>query len=258
MKNGILAIVILTLLSGCSDLKEPVSTNKEPSLEVHPSGWSLTWAPNFHGKFIQNSGWDLKQCQQCHGRDYAGGIAQSSCLSCHPATPEDCVVCHGGVENATGAPPKDIAGNVTPLARGVGAHTRHLEGGTLSSGFPCSTCHVVPDSLYAPGHVDSDLPAEVQFSGLAVAEEAHPVWNGESCQNTYCHGFFEGGNQNNAPVWTRVDGSQDACGTCHGLPPDGDHPQIENCVLCHAAVVDSTNVIIDKTRHVNGTIDFGT
>ena len=41
----------------------------------------------------------MKQCQQCHGSNYNGGTAQSSCYNsgCHntPGGPEACNTCHG-------------------------------------------------------------------------------------------------------------------------------------------------------------------
>ncbi len=261
------------LYIGCSDLREPLPTNPPSTLVVHPSGWLSVDSTNFHGAFIRNSGWDLTQCQQCHGTDYGGGIANVSCLTCHPKTPEDCVVCHGGVDNQTGAPPEDIDGNRDPGLPGVGAHTIHLTGGAVSSGFDCGTCHVVPTTFDVPGHVDSDLPAEVRFSGLALEDGAVPVWDGntKTCLNTYCHGNWslpkaESNNpsrykdntidgNNASPNWT--DPGTATCGSCHDLPPAGhkDNP-LSSCQGCHKGVVDKDGNIIDKTKHVNGKINY--
>jgi predicted CxxxxCH...CXXCH cytochrome family protein len=262
-------------LIGCSELREPIPTNPPAETEVHPSGWLTVDSPEFHGEFIKNIGWDLKRCQQCHGVDYTGGIANTSCLTCHPSTPEDCTVCHGGVDNLTGAPPEDLDGNRNTDARGVGAHTAHLSEGALALGFECETCHLVPDSFFAPGHVDSDLPAELNFSNLALVDNANPVWQGESetCQNSYCHGNWsllksESGFdfiyeadmiQGNAasPKWT--DATTVTCGTCHDLPPNG-HTSFElnECANCHGTVIDANGLIINKEKHVNGNVNvFG-
>ncbi len=225
---------------------------------THPTGWVDTNSPDFHGIYISDNQWDLTGCQQCHGVDYSGGIANSSCLPCHPNTPEDCAVCHGGVDNQTGAPPEDLAGDTNTDATGVGAHTEHLSEGTLNQAFECGTCHVVPEALYDPGHVDSDAPAEVNFTGLALTEGANPLWDGQTCTNSYCHGGFDGGNSSNAPLWTKVDNTQAVCGTCHGLPPGGEHPQGQvatQCSLCHGTVIDETNNIINKSLHINGVAD---
>lgn len=268
-------IIIALAFSACSDLRDPVPTNSEPEIEVHPAGWLEKTSSDFHGRFLQSIGWNLRNCQQCHGIDYKGGIAESSCLTCHPATPEDCTVCHGGVDNLTGAPPHDLFGNGDVESPGVGVHTPHLEGEELSSGFSCSTCHIVPDSLYAPNHIDSDLPAEVVFSGQALLTNASPQWdhNTLSCSGTYCHGswsldksqsqnsFIYSGDsmQGNSasPIWIDHDSAE--CGTCHDLPPVGHNPfELSACAGCHGFVIDAAGEIIDKTKHANGLINvFG-
>jgi predicted CxxxxCH...CXXCH cytochrome family protein len=113
-------------------------------------------------------------------------------------------------------------------------------------------CHKVPGLFNETGHVDSDLPAEVLFSGLAIEEDAGGVWNGTGCSGIYCHGGFELGESGNSPKWTLVDGTQAVCGSCHGLPPGGEHPDTTQCNLCHGTVVDVNNKINDLTKHING------
>ncbi len=69
------------------------------------------------------------------------------------------------------------------------------------------------------------LPAELSFSGVALAHGATPEFVNGSCQATSCHGAVVPGRRpfgaarNTTPTWTRVDGSQAACGSCHGIPP---------------------------------------
>ncbi|MCA9733080.1 MAG: CxxxxCH/CxxCH domain-containing protein [Deferribacteres bacterium] len=223
-----------------------------PKGRKHENSWLILVSPGFHGRFIRESGWDLQQCMPCHGTDYNGGLVEVSCMGCHPSSPEGCTTCHGGKENRTGAPPKDIDNNLSTAATGVGAHTAHLTEGELSSGFSCKICHIVPDSLHTTDHVDTELPAEVSFNGLAKQEDAAPEWDGTTCQNSYCHGNFTLGNRTNSPQWTRVDGTQDACGTCHALPPASPHPSNTRCYICHGDVVDANKNIIDKNLHING------
>ncbi len=229
-----------------------------PTGKKHPQGWVNSSSPVSHGKFIRSTDWDLQQCRACHGQDYAGGFVNVSCLTCHPSTPEGCNVCHGGVGNNSGAPPEDIDGNHLTSARGVGAHAKHLSGGNLSEGFSCKTCHTVPEAFDDTGHVDSNLPAELNFTGLAVQDGATPQFDGQTCQNSYCHGNFSYGNNSNAPQWTKVDGTQAACGTCHTLPPGGNHPNNDQCSVCHGVVVDTGNNIINKALHINGKVDVST
>lgn len=274
IKTGFCFGVIFSLmvLTACSDLKEPVASNQQPVVSAHPDGWLSKPSPNFHGIFIREQiAWDLSNCQQCHGTDYAGGAVNSSCLPCHEETPEDCIVCHGGVENLTGAPPLDIDDNVNVSARGVGTHTAHLEGRVLADGVECAECHTVPAAYDAPGHVDSDLPAEVIFSGLALNDGAQPAYtsNSASCSNAYCHGNWslsraesqypnvysaEAMVGNSAvPVWTDPTTAQ--CGSCHNLPPQGhvDY-ELNQCVVCHSTV-DSNGNIADRSKHINGNIN---
>jgi len=258
-RTVLLAAILLglaALVMSCSDLSDNVVEPEARRVEAHPEGWLDTTSTAFHGREIRKMQWQMETCKKCHGQDYRGAIANVSCLTCHPNTPEDCTTCHGGAIAGLAAPPPDIDREFETTARGVGAHAQHLQEGPLRVAIPCTSCHVVPDSLYAPGHVDSDLPAEVKFSGLAVADSAQPVWDGQKCSNVYCHGNFKLGHKDNAPTWTIVNGTQAACGTCHGLPPDAPHPQIEQCQFCHSAVVDAEKNIIDKTKHINGQTEF--
>ena len=78
-----------------------------------------------------------------------------------------------------------------------------------------------------------------------------------TCSGVYCHGSFPGGNTNNAPVWTTVDGTQADCGTCHRqIPISGRHTlhldEEITCGRCHTGYgVGTVNVAL----HVNGTKD---
>ena len=36
-----------------------------------------------HGTYLKGKGWDLSECQLCHGADYLGGVSMKSCKSCH-------------------------------------------------------------------------------------------------------------------------------------------------------------------------------
>lgn len=266
---------LYTIATGCSELSQPVQQNPEAELEVHPEGWVEKTAATFHGLFIRADGWNLRNCQRCHGVDYAGGIAGASCLTCHPKTPEDCIVCHGGTDNASGAPPVDLDDNEEEDAPRVGAHSDHVEGRELSDGIPCASCHLVPQQYEAPGHVDSDLPAEVRFDSLAILNGAEPVWDRATltCAESYCHGNwslprdqsgFAGlyvdeqmvGNRA-VPIWT--DAETVTCGSCHDLPPVGHVPQdLGDCATCHGDTVDEEGNIVGRDKHINGMVNvFG-
>lgn len=287
------AAACAALLAGCADLKEDLPTPNDPGISVHQAGWTDPDSPQFHGSAIAAASWDMRSCKSCHGADYAGGVADVSCRTCHDggAGPENCATCHGGPGSP--APPSDLAGNTSTSSAGVGAHAKHVLGGSLANKAWCYDCHTVPTSVYDAGHVDSDLPAEAPMAG-ALARTASdgvapaPVHDpgALTCSNVYCHGNWAStrstapparqfafrdtvmtGN-NHSPLWTGG-AAEAACGTCHSAtyPPDtvryivpqGHIPfAVTACANCHSPVVDVAGKIADKSLHINGKINvFG-
>lgn len=269
-----LAALLLIFASGCADLQSDI--NQPESISIHKDGITNPHSPDFHGNLIKENNWKMEQCQSCHGPKFSG-LTAPSCLTCHttPGGPEACNTCHGSFTNPVRiAPPRSINDSVLTTYKGVGAHSRHLYDNTLGKALLCSTCHIVPQTVYAAGHLDTDLPAEVGLKELALAHGAaagaYDAASG-TCSNTYCHGNFTfykdsaaAENQfvytadkmeglNKTVNWTKVDGSEDECGSCHGLPPVG-HIQVPltACASCHETVIDFTGKIIDKTKHING------
>jgi len=171
--------------------------------------------------------------------------------------------CHGDATSE--APAADVAGHTETTHRGVGAHRAHLEQGTTSRALECNECHVVPESVGDLGHDDTQPPADLTFGGVAVKQGAVPDFDGEKCNNTYCHnpkskiGSKPLGGDITAPSWTKVDGSQNSCGTaCHALPPPYSEDTgflhkdpMKPCKSCHKWSGDD-NVFKDPTQHVNG------
>ena len=302
-----IALAIILFAAGCSELQDNLVAppQRSQSLAVHPEGWSGRGAidlnpppPTFHGNYIRDQKGHMSSCWTCHGRNYAGGSSQVSCLTCHtkPGGPENCTTCHGSTNPA---PPPDLDGNTSTSVPTVGAHQEHLSGVNFTNGIRCSECHVVPTSVYVPGHVDTDRPAEVVFrDSLAnvITNEPttvdydvalptftpSPAWNPLTlkCSNTYCHGDLKNGN-NFSPQWsfgtivfTSALGGEARCGTCHGdvtkatlaeraLPKTsatgGTHPNSTQCYFCHVGIVDANLNFIDKGKHMNGKLNvFGT
>jgi len=236
---------------------------------VHGKNFGVTTSPNYHAAFLRNNNFNLAQCQTCHGAQYNGkGVAVKSCLSCHNKQngPENCTTCHGTL-NA--APPKDVAGNSSPTVRGVGAHEKHLTS-SLGVSVPCQHCHTVPKRFADVGHIDNSPHAEVKFDTTSVLFRSNAVYDAAnvSCTNTYCHGNFNGGNQNVTMTWTDTMSTATACGTCHGdvtkatlaekaFPKSGHIPIGDNaCVPCHASVINAGMAIINPAKHINGVVDF--
>ncbi len=193
-------------------------------------------------------------CAQCHGSVigadgefiapelHVNGEVNVGDLSCN--------ACHG--TGSRGVPPPDLEGNDQVSARGVGAHTTHLEASSSHRAFDCEDCHEMPETVGADGHIDDSRPADVLFGSMARTAGATPTYDSDAgtCADTYCHGAAE-------PVWTDPRSSADACGTCHGVPPADPHPQDEQCGKCHDEVMDLDGNFIDLALHINGTVEVG-
>ena len=171
-----------------------------------------------------------------------------------------CNTCHGNKLNdasifSNWAPPTGLGGTDQISDPGVGVHQSHvLPPNNMSKPIECKTCHVVPTSLYSPGHLDNEAEtrAEVVFSSPATSDSSEPVYNPDdnTCRATYCHG-------DGVAKWTEVGGWND-CDDCHGTPPGGDHPQwptLAMCKNCHGEVIDGNGDIIAPNLHVNGSVN---
>ena len=227
-------------------------------LEVQGHPFGEPYVAN-HSAYIRDNLFPLQTCQYCHGSDYSGGSSEASCLECHTNAegPEACNTCHGDFSgNPTvphqQAPPVDIARNSSTTEITIGAHQSHLTEGPYSDAFSCNQCHLVPTGVNSGGHIDP-APSELIWGPLATDDSHTPQWNRSNgtCNNAYCH-------LSATPIWNQVGSGQAACGTCHALPPPPPHASSVSCYICHGAVVDSSMNIIDKTLHVNGTVNIQT
>lgn len=222
-------------------------------------------------------------CTSCHGNPPAAPHPQmTDCSRCHGQVVGDddhgmraplrhvdgvvdveldqtCTSCHGG---ANPAPPMDVSGSVSTSLPGVGAHQAHVLGTPRSRAVPCAECHQIPTEILTPGHVDTPRPAELEFSGVASAFGAVPRYSDGACTNTACHGAVfpdadDSGGSLTAPNWTTLDGSQAACGTCHGLPPPRPHPYYaDDCGRCHENAAPDGKSFLHPERHVDGIVTF--
>jgi len=172
---------------------------------------------------------------------------------------ETCTSCHGNsAETATpadplyAAPPVDVLGNSATTFLGVGAHQSHLNAGALSVAIACTECHVVPSGT--SNHPNGDL--NVTFGPLATTADATPSWNASTgtCSGVYCHGGTLNSGSYTTPIWTIVNGTQAACGTCHGIPPPPStgHVTLTDCGACHCGYTSST---VNLSTHINGIVD---
>ncbi|HEY6952086.1 MAG TPA: CxxxxCH/CxxCH domain-containing protein [Bacteroidota bacterium] len=294
LRIGIVAATT-ALLYGCSEQKSGSQSANPVFVYVHPQGFASPASTDFHGNAIRNSGWDIRQCRQCHGGTYTGSNA-ISCINsgCHvdydgnPKSPESCNTCHGtftGHANDTlsWAPPRSATGDLNTTARGVGAHQFHLNPAMmdLSNAISCNVCHRVPSDVYVSGHFDSPTAAQTMYFGQPAKTPSagitpNPSYDSQSlrCSNTYCHGNFAVRKSTStyqfvytdsviagarySPQWNGGE-QEDACGTCHGIPPAGHRnfgTSVTVCTTCHYYKQSGQGQQLDKSIHINGRIDL--
>jgi predicted CxxxxCH...CXXCH cytochrome family protein len=245
------------------------ATTHAPADRAGAPSWDGTTCANVycHGDALHAAGgvatrprWDdpapAGACDRCHARPPPSHV-RADCASCHPrsaphidgivqvGSTTGCDGCHGTA--ASPAPPIDLAGNTFTTALGVGAHQAHLQASArISAPIACATCHAVPSSVDAPGHMDSSGPAEVA---------ANLGWDRttQTCATAACHGPAR-------PRWTST--GQVSCGTCHGIPPASpSHAPglpLTSCAACHPGTVNAFgNIIVtgQSSEHINGVVD---
>ena len=226
------------------------------SVGGHPLGFS---APAAHGQaFIQGK----SNCRTCHGEDLAGSNGVSSCDKCHPSGwRTNCTFCHGGKDNATGAPPLSLLGSADATSLGVGTHSKHVTQASHPA-YACADCHSAVTDLLSAGHVLDATPgkAEVSFqAGLSPSGQ----YKAGACSSLYCHGT---GRVNGAAA--SFAGSATTCQSCHPSAQSSSSAQeqmsgrhrkhLEHgyaCAACHQGVVNTSNQIVGPNLHVNGSKD---
>ncbi|TLM65613.1 MAG: CxxxxCH/CxxCH domain-containing protein [Deltaproteobacteria bacterium] len=216
--------------------------------KLNGSAFTSCGTSNCHGSNSPVWGTDLDTfdaCTQCHGQMVAA-----------PATE---------AQKAPGGSGVDTNGDSAATDAQVGAHQIHLNP-TKSKAVACVACHVVPATITAAGHIDSALPAEITFGGLARGGlDGKAAFNPASCATTYCHdgsALKNGGTWDNgtlAPVWTDsafMQGTVADCDNCHGYPPAGAHPANSDCSVCHDVLNadDVTFTAAGKLTHVDGIV----
>lgn len=258
-----------------------------PTTTAHPTGGvvevnaSLRWEPttarcttSCHGPSA-SPGWTSVDagltCSSCHGAPPAAPHPPViQCALCHGVperarhvdglvqvnVPTACNGCHGSPVNE--GPPSDLSGLSDTSRVGVGAHQAHLSPRGPARPVACAECHVVPAAVDAGTHLDG--VTQVRFTGVARANGAAPTWNGMTCASSACHDSAvwrgsPGGGSSPAPTWTRVDGTQRTCTSCHGAPPPAPHVQRSDCFACHQSAAPDGG-FVRPDLHVNGRVDF--
>ena len=233
----------------------------------------------------------MDACLGCHAAKAPARVSAVTCASCHDALSgggdwtTSCIGCHGS--DTTSSPPEDAHGNTATTAIGVGAHRSHVDGASgIARKSDCNICHEKPAVVFSPGHLDGTTKVTGYTGadpGLQFVKD--PGWNraNATCSTSWCHGAYSGtytyftddgsGTQVQVdfayagkpatPRWTQVDGTQAACGTCHGVPPSpsgywhsSSHGgSLTACDICHPGVRGDAAGFTDPSRHVNGVVD---
>ena len=267
----LLYLVASFYISGCS--KQADNLVQAPTISFHGDGWTTPGHANFHGlKISTTNDWFVTDCKGCHGNDLKGGNTAVSCFKCHQNGVEVCNLCHGNSDHIY--PPKSLLGKLNETDLGVGAHVQHLITDTtarMSAVVECEECHIPFNGFSDTNHINPNHPgiAAIIFGDLAKTITGggsvvpNPSFDRttQKCSNVYCHGYFKNGNLTNQPVFTNPESVY--CGTCHGNPttgdprPGGTHEQIIlPCGYCHGIVIDTNNVFINPSLHINGEINF--
>lgn len=223
----------------------------------HPEGFA---SPAVHGTELKLQAED---CRACHGTDLTGSGTAPSCDSCHPSGWRTrCTFCHGGAQEMSGAPPRDLTGATERDQLTFRPHQDHIAG-TLHPAYDCTECHEKPTDVLSTNHVFDSTPghADVTFGGLSA--EGRYAGSGQ-CSNLYCHGNGRG--PNGSAVHTAA---PPGCGDCHAGPASGrtgwrtmsgEHSKhLEegvSCAECHAATADVSSQITGPGNHVNGRRDI--
>jgi hypothetical protein len=128
----------------------------------------------------------------------------------------------------------------------------------------CSECHRVPALVVAQGHLDrgQPTPADVVFSGRAVARGRDPIYSGGGCVDVACHGAgLPDGAPLDAPWDAPTTPSPEPCARCHGAPPDSPHTSLDSCAttLCHGGQVAPTPdgpslTAAGQAMHIDGAV----
>jgi predicted CxxxxCH...CXXCH cytochrome family protein len=205
-------------------------------------------------------------CGDCHGSPPANHYP-GSCTSCHAEANSTGTALSGGPLHLDGQVELGNGSGLCGACHGTGAdpwpstaaHPAH-QNPSLTTPLACTNCHVVPQTILDPTHLDGVV--QVTFSGLATARGSSPSWDGTSCSAVACHGANLA-DPVTPPRWTDTSGAASKCGACHGIPPS-QHTTSMSCGWsnCHGSeIVEATSGVpfvsdAGLSLHVNGVIDY--
>lgn len=185
-------LLLAATLAGCGDVNERVGF--DPALGAHPNGWQ----PG--GGHAQAAAVDTNGCAECHGADFAGGIAGVSCTSCHVESPTSVHPLAWG-DYGYARHSAYVAANGTTSCATAACHGPTLAG-VAGSGPACATaCHL-------GGHAAKHPAVWTTYSGHADYVQGQG-YNSTSCSTAKCHGIAGEGVVLSGP----------SCFVCHPADP---------------------------------------
>ena len=243
--------------NGDATRQTPVPTDTPAPGKHHPANFGDATVHGPAALFV------TEDCHSagCHGTQLEGNGAALACDTCHTTGwRTNCTFCHGGTDNASGAPPRDIDGQTVAANLIFRAHTQHVASGADHVAFACTECHVKPANALDAEHWFDSTPGvpEVTFTAGLNATGTFDYAT-RTCANNYCHGNGRAANgtvMNSSP--------KPACDGCHPFQNSngaawatmsGRHNlhlgKGFKCYECHGGTLNTANAIADVTLHVN-------
>jgi predicted CxxxxCH...CXXCH cytochrome family protein len=203
------------------------------TIAVHQTGILDTKSANYHGLFISTNKVAMSTCNECHGVNFAGGVASPACTQCHTTIS----VHKTGISDPASA---NFHGRYVQslnwdMSKCKECHGSTYAGGVASpscnkchtnSGGPeaCNTCHgsFTNPSLIAPP-VDLNRNTDTKYAGVG-AHSTHllNVKIGSLVKCNECHvvptsvssaGHIDGNNRAEVTMTTKYSNYQNANGT---------------------------------------------
>jgi len=233
---------------------------------VHAPGIIDPRSAAFHGTLLRGQRWaqmlDPQNDNAC-GRCHDGTLSRPSdvtlpapgataCTSCHtqPGGVLACSTCHG--DGSKAYPPRDLC-FFPGDAKTAGAHAAHVESSTdRLGGYPCSTCHPVPQSSPPSGVIGGSHgngTVDIAFNQSLIGGEASFNATTGVCA-VACH---DDGGRRPRPTWT--DPNPVGCNDCHSSPPAGHFSG--PCTQCHAEVNATGTALSGGPLHLDGRVELG-
>ncbi|MDQ7053386.1 MAG: hypothetical protein Q9P14_11000 [candidate division KSB1 bacterium] len=222
----------------CSSPNEP-PTEPEPEVKVHPQDWLKKSSPAFHGTVLKIRKYDMKECAQCHGRQFNGGIVGVSCKTCHPTFPHD----EGWAGEGEGSHGEYLESKGYDVAACKGCHGENFD--IVKVDNSCRTCHATyphATDWKGPGENSHGEYLKASDYELSTCKPCHgenldEVMAGNSCVT--CHAIYPHGEgwagtgENSHGQYLQENGYPlQSCQTCHGENFD-EVMRGTSCRTCH-------------------------